>query len=562
MPPKIETAERIANLRRRAEKLLQSPGDGATEGVAGDFLSLIEELGRYRAEMETRSAALHRSSSELRKSHDKYRELIRSEAFGNFLMTHSPNPILVCLTDSRIKYLNPAFENLTGFQSVDLIGTRAPYPWWISEAIEQTQAAFENAMAKGVNRVEVNFQKKNGDRFWVELTAGLIKNESGQTYYLANWVDITERKKAVDELRESEERYRSLVDNITIGVSLIAPDMRILAMNRQMREWYPRIDPLDQPLCHRVYCTPPRADRCNGCPAAESFVDGEVHEARREITVHNRLRFGRIVTSPVRNKDGKIAAVIEMIEDITDRRRTEERIKNLSRRLLKAQEDERHMISRELHDSVAQDLSTVKIALAALLDPSAGAPPGTLQKGAQLTQLLDRSILSVRNLSYGLRPPGLEEFGLLQTLATFCEEFAESTGIDVDFQTAGLKQSSLGAFTEINLYRLVQEGLNNVSKHAGAGRVMVKLVGSHPNIILHIIDDGRGFDVKARERSIDDEKRLGLRSMKERVALLQGSMKIRSHIGKGTSIHIKFPQQEKKVETKKQRPHRRRPSAV
>jgi signal transduction histidine kinase len=270
-----------------------------------------------------------------------------------------------------------------------------------------------------------------------------------------------------------------------------------------------------------------------------------VHESTREIPVQSDIRFHRIVSSPIRNNEGRVVAVIEMIEDITERRQNEVRIDSLSHQLLKAQEDERRMISRELHDSVAQELSTVKIALATLLAPHASVPPETLQKVSQLTRLLDRSILSVRNLSYGLRPPGLEEFGLLQTLATFCEEFAESTGLEVDFQTAGLKNSSLGSFIEINLYRLIQEGLNNVRKHAAAGRVMVKLVGSHPNIILRIIDDGRGFDVKARERTLNAERRLGLRSMKERVALLHGRMELRSRLGKGTGIHIRFPRQER-----------------
>lgn len=476
---------------------------------------------------------------------------IENAEFGIFLMTNSPNPILVCRADTTIKYVNPAFEKLSGFRAAELIGVNAPYPWWLPEAIDRTHRAFETAMTTGVTRIEEHFQKKNGDRFWVELTAGLVENGGGTPYYLSNWVDITDRKKAADALRESEERYRSLVDNITIGVTLINPDMKILAMNRQMRKWYPHIDPSEKPFCYRVYHDPPREIRCSDCPVCETFEDGEVHESTREISVHGDVRFHRLVSSPIRNSEGRVAAAINMIEDITAARQTEVRIKSLSHQLLKAQEDERRMISRELHDSVAQELSTVKITLATLFDPHASAPPETLQKISELTRLLDRSILSVRNLSYGLRPPGLEEFGLLQTLVILCEEFAESTGIEVDFQTAGLRNASLESFIEINLYRLIQEGLNNVRKHAAAGRVMIKLVGSHPNIILRIIDDGRGFDVKARERALDAEKRLGLRSMKERVSLLQGRMELRSRLGKGTSIHIRFPHQEKKVASKK-----------
>ena len=142
--------------------------------------------------------------------------------FGIFLMANSPNPILVCQADTAITYVNPAFEKLTGFQAAELIGAKAPYPWWLTETIDKTHSTFQTAMTTGVTRIEEHFQNKGGERFWVELTGGLVENGSGTPYYLANWVDITDRKKAADKLRESEERYRSLVDNIAIGVTLIS----------------------------------------------------------------------------------------------------------------------------------------------------------------------------------------------------------------------------------------------------------------------------------------------------------------------------------------------------
>jgi signal transduction histidine kinase len=150
-----------------------------------------------------------------------------------------------------------------------------------------------------------------------------------------------------------------------------------------------------------------------------------------------------------------------------------------------------------------------------------------------------------------LRPPGLDEIGLIQTFSTFCAEFTENTGINVEFHSTGLKNVTLDSFTEINLYRLIQEGLNNVRKHADAGRATINLVGAHPNIILRIEDDGKGFDVQARELALGSEKRMGLRSMKERVNLLQGQMRIQSRHMQGTKINIKFPIKEVKREPKK-----------
>ncbi|MBW1838280.1 MAG: hypothetical protein JRI99_15405 [Deltaproteobacteria bacterium] len=160
------------------------------------------------------------------------------------------------------------------------------------------------------------------------------------------------------------------------------------------------------------------------------------------------------------------------------------------------------MISSELHDTVAQDLSTLKIGLETLFNKQSIIPPETRQKASELSNILNRSILTVRNLSYDLRPPGLDEIGILQILSTYCEEFAENTGIKVEFHSAGLKKAALDSFAEINLYRLIQEGLNNVRKHADAGRATINLVGAHPNIILRIEDNGKGFDVQARELAL------------------------------------------------------------
>ncbi len=115
------------------------------------------------------------------------------------------------------------------------------------------------------------------------------------------------------------------------------------------------------------------------------------------------------------------------------------------------------------------------------------------------------------------------------------------TGIRIDFQSAGIDEFDLNYETKINLYRLVQEGLNNVRKHADASKVAVKLVSSFPNIILRIEDDGKGFDFKKRLVKASSEKRLGLRSMQERTNLLQGSMNFKSIPGEGTKVVIEIP---------------------
>jgi PAS domain S-box-containing protein len=467
--------------------------------------------------------------------------LQETEAFTSGLLHHSPNPILVLNPDMTIRYVNPAFETITGFSSADLLGTAPPFPWWTRENLSKIHRDFAAAMQTGIDRVEETFQTKEARPIWVEVTAQAVRRDGAVDYFLSTWTDITQRKSAEEKLRQSEERYRSLVDNIAIGVALISADMEILTLNRQMKEWFPQVISARRPLCYRSFNDPPRDGICSYCPTHLTLADGRVHEATTQTPTGDSVRNYRILASPIKDNAGNVVSAIEMVEDVTDRIRYEEQIHTLTHELMRAQENERRMISRELHDRVAQDLSSLKILCETLFDRQSDISPNLNRKVSDMAQRLRHSILAVRDLSYDLRPPGLEEMGLVECLCQYCDDFSESAGIRVDFHAAGIDPLALDSDAMISLYRLVQEALNNIRKHADARRVSVRLVAAHPQIILRIYDDGKGFDVEKRLAESNDEKRMGLRSMEERVRLLQGRMKLRSIPGQGTKITIKIP---------------------
>jgi PAS domain S-box-containing protein len=252
---------------------------------------------------------------------------------------------------------------------------------------------------------------------------------------------------------------------------------------------------------------------------------------------------------PCLDKAGNISCYRGINRDISERKHAEFRIQHLSQQLLTAQETERQMISCELHDRVAQDLSATKIEFDMLIKDQPALDAEVKEKLLEISNRLQGAINTIRDLSYDLQPPTLAEMGLLKALEIYCEEFSSQLGREVDFQSAGLNLFKLDSNTEIHLYRLVQEGLNNIRKHADSDRAIVRLVGVFPNIILRIEDSGKGFDVKARELALGDEKRMGLRSMKERVNLLGGQMTIQSRPMQGTKIYIKIPCQEQNRES-------------
>lgn len=238
---------------------------------------------------------------------------------------------------------------------------------------------------------------------------------------------------------------------------------------------------------------------------------------------------------------GKLIKTRASFEDISGLKRAEEHIHSLTHALINAHESERQMISRELHDRIAQDLSTLKIGFDTLLYNQAAVSLEESQKTAGFSEIFKNTIAAVRDLSYDLRPPLLDEMGLVEAISNFCGSFSEAHGLNVHFNTAGMDNLRLNFETEINLYRLVQEGLNNIRKHAEAADAFVKLVAASPNIILRIEDNGQGFDVERRLEATTNEKRMGLRSMEERTCLLGGKIAVESLPLKGTKILIKIP---------------------
>jgi PAS domain S-box-containing protein len=128
----------------------------------------------------------------------------------------------------------------------------------------------------------------------------------------------------VRELKQAEEKYLNIIENIGVGVAMIDPAMRILSLNRQMREWFPGVNPSDKPVCYEAFNDPPAREICSYCPTIDTLKDGQVHEAVTRTPSGEKVKNFRIISTPVTDSDGRVVAAIEMVEDITERKRAEE----------------------------------------------------------------------------------------------------------------------------------------------------------------------------------------------------------------------------------------------
>ncbi|MEZ5329410.1 MAG: sensor histidine kinase [Verrucomicrobiales bacterium] len=223
----------------------------------------------------------------------------------------------------------------------------------------------------------------------------------------------------------------------------------------------------------------------------------------------------------------------------------QEELRLLSRRLLSVQEEERKRISRELHDLIAQTLTGINLQLA-MLKSKAISDAEEFHNKIELTQqLIEKSVDAVHRFARDLRPAVLDDLGLIPALQSYSQRFMKDTGIRVSL-TAFAGVEKLNNVSRTVLYRVTQEALNNVAQHANASRTGVKIQQQQGTVRMEIHDNGKGFEVDGDAFFGKQSKRLGLLGMRERVEMVGGKFNVESAPGKGTTVCVEIPHQDKK----------------
>ena len=224
-----------------------------------------------------------------------------------------------------------------------------------------------------------------------------------------------------------------------------------------------------------------------------------------------------------------------MVADVTERKRAEEALSSVSRRLIEAQEQERARIARELHDDIGQRLALLAVELEDTHQDPAN-PPGVRSRMGELQTQATEIASDIQALSHELHSAKLEYLGIVAAMRGFCVEFAKQRKVNIDFKGHALP-SPLPRETSLCLFRVLQEALHNSVKHSGVKNVEVGLWETSDEVHLTISDFGAGFD----SETIKESRGLGLISMEERLRLLNGKLSIESQPKRGTTVHARVP---------------------
>jgi PAS domain S-box-containing protein len=232
--------------------------------------------------------------------------------------------------DSDAMWWSPRFHELLGLNTGDSeAGMQVLESLAHPDDLDAVRRVFRRRDRHGErDQAEFRLRRPDGRYRWFRGRGKVSRDGDGRSVRMSGSIsDIDDRYRTEQALRLSEEKYRAMIDNVGIGVSLIDPEMRILELNKQMREWFPDIDPNGRPVCFRAYRNPPGEAVCDPCPTARTLRDGKVHEDITETPSGDSVRYYRIISSPVRDDGGAIAAAIEMVEDITERHSLEEQLR-------------------------------------------------------------------------------------------------------------------------------------------------------------------------------------------------------------------------------------------
>ena len=469
-----------------------------------------------------------------------------SEKKFRLLADNSVDMISLHAADGTMLYVSPSCESLSGYTVAELLGKPADFLVFPDD-IENVRSAIH--MLQGSEDryvVEHRLSRKDGSVIWVESTGRAVRDASGKVMEIQSCVrDITDRRQAENLVQNQLAEIASYYDNIPVGLAVFDADLRFIRINRLLAE-------------------------INGIPAADHIgksvkeIVPTLEETARNVA-SNIIGTGQPVRNieftgetdaqpgvarswleswyPLMGADQEIFGFTVIVEEITERKRAVEEIekindqlRRLSAHLQDTIEKERLSIAREIHDDLGQSLSALKMDINWIKKRLHSDQTPVAEKLDVMASEINRSIQSVKRICTELRPAILDDLGLAYIVEWHTSQFQERTGIRC---CLNMKMTDVTIDSPITtaLYRIHQEALTNVARHAQATEVDVSLAYKENRILLEIKDNGRGI----RDSDLSGSTSYGIIGMRERVYALGGDFDISGKPGRGTRISVSVP---------------------
>jgi PAS domain S-box-containing protein len=466
-----------------------------------------------------------RVEAALREGEERYRELFEN----------AKDAIYVHDLSGRYTSVNRAAEQLSGFPREEIIGKH--YSNFM--APRHLKYARTN-LVKKLDEVpettyEVDLITKDRRRVPVEVNSRLIYEHGVAVGVQGTARDITERKRA-EEARAQLALIVESSDDAIIGKTL---DGTILSWNSGAENIYGYA--AAEAIGRSVSIVVPLEQRDEVYRHLERIRKGESISHYETL---GKRKDGKTINvsltiSPIKDAQDQIVGVSTIARDVTLSKQAEKELKTFSRRLIEAQEAERQSIARELHDEIGQILTAVRINLQSF--QRAGGADQNSHRLDESIAVVDDALGRVSELSLELRPALLDDLGLETALHWYVDRYAQRTGILAEVLNGFEEGGRLPRELETACFRIAQEALTNIARHAQAGSVSVQLERLRERMLLTVMDDGIGFDVDVLRKNALAAAALGLRGMEERALAVGGQLEIDSGPGRGTIVRASFP---------------------
>ncbi len=473
-------------------------------------------------------------------------------------LDESPLGMRIVTVEGETIYANRAILDIYGYDSVEeLKNTPAEKRYSPESYVEfQTRREQRRHGFEDPSEYVISILRKDGGVRHLQVFRKEVLWD-GERQFQALYHDISERKKAEEALRQSEEKYRDIFNKTVEGIYRTTPAGRFFTVNPAFARICGYASPEEMrekvtDVANQLYANPEDRLQFQKLIAAEGEVKGFKAQFKHPT---KGLVWISINSKALRDEQGNIQYYDGTIEDITDRKRAGEKLiasqkqlRDIAERQQRVREEERIMIAREIHDELGGGLAGLKMALSWLLtniynNVETGKERTALMNKIHLSsELIDQLILIVRRIATDLRPSLLDDLGLIAALEWQLQEFTSRTEIQHEFVTA-LDYVNLEETTATAVFRIFQEALTNVLRHSRATKVVVVLqegersLFGDENLVLEIRDNGKGIT----DEEILNPKSLGLLGVKERVLAFGGELSVCGEPGEGTALILKIP---------------------